>query len=169
MGRGCGAGFARNGFLGCRILKTINPGLPPLRSDPRAASRLTSARSFGPPLAPDATKQKAVLSTENQLSQRVMLRVPASIHVALQGKEATFQATTLSVYRQGALLVMERNLPADTRLVLENGRTRECVACRVTRAATEMPEGFHVPIEFDSPAPDFWKIAFPPSDWHPTD
>jgi hypothetical protein len=22
-----------------------------------------------------------------------------------------------------------------------------------------------VPIEFDAPAPGFWKIAFPPSDW----
>jgi hypothetical protein len=32
-----------------------------------------------------------------------------------------------------------------------------------------MPEGFHIPIEFDSPAPDFWKIAFPPTDWRPQD
>jgi hypothetical protein len=138
-------------------------------TNPLAASGITSARSFGPPLAPDATKQKVVLSTENQLSQRVMLRVPAAIHVALQGKEATFQVTTLSVNRQGALVVMERSLPPDTRLVLEHGQTREKVACRVTRAASEMPDGFQVPIEFDSPAPDFWKIAFPPSDWHPTD
>jgi hypothetical protein len=138
-------------------------------TDPRAASKITAARPFGPPLAPDGTKQKLSPVSENQLSQRVMLRVPASIHVALQGKEATFHATTLSVYRQGALVVMERSLPPDTRLVLEHGQTRECVACRVTRAASEIAEGYQVPIEFDSPAPNFWKIAFPPSDWHPPD
>ena len=151
-------------------MKTINPGVLALRNaDPHARSSITAARSFGPPLAPDGTKHKPVPVAENQLSQRVMLRVSASIHVAVQGKETTFKATTLSVNRQGALLVMERNLPPETRLVLEHGRTRECVACRVTRAAREMPEGYQVPIEFDSPAPDFWKIAFPPSDWHPLD
>jgi hypothetical protein len=32
-----------------------------------------------------------------------------------------------------------------------------------------MPEGFHVPLEFDSPAPDFWRIVFPPLDWRPED
>jgi hypothetical protein len=71
----------------------------------------------------------------------------------------------VSVNPQGALVMMKENLPPETRLVLEHTGTREKVAARVTRPAKEMPEGFQVPIEFDSPAPRFWKIAFPPSDW----
>lgn len=98
-----------------------------------------------------------------------MLRVRANIHVALQGKEATFNVTTVSVNSSGALVLMERSLPPDTQLILEHAQTRERVACRVPRAGREMPGGYQVPIEFDSPAPSFWKIAFPPSDWRPAD
>jgi len=57
----------------------------------------------------------------------------------------------------------------ETRLVLEHCATKERIACRVVRPARETPEGFHVAIEFDSPAPDFWKIAFPPTNWRPED
>jgi hypothetical protein len=89
--------------------------------------------------------------------------------VALDGTEKTFPVTTLSVNDHGALVVIERNIPLDTPLVLEHGSTKERVSCKVARPAREMPEGFHVPLEFDAPAPDFWKIAFPPSDWRADD
>jgi hypothetical protein len=99
----------------------------------------------------------------------VLLRVRANIHVALQGKPVTFEVTTLSVNSHGALVVLEKSLPVDSRLVLEHCTTKEKVACKVTRTAREMPEGYHVPLEFDSPAPNFWRIAFPPADWKPSD
>jgi hypothetical protein len=98
-----------------------------------------------------------------------MLRVRASVHVALHGKPATYSVMTLSVNSHGALVVMERSLPPETHLVLEHCQTRQRVACKVTRAAREMPEGFQVPIEFESPAPNFWGIAFPPFDWRPVE
>jgi hypothetical protein len=99
----------------------------------------------------------------------VLLRVRASIHVALHGKATSFEVTTLSVNPHGALVLVERSLPAETRVVLEHGVTRDRVACKITRPPREMPEGYHVPLEFDSPAPNFWRIAFPPADWRPTD
>lgn len=113
--------------------------------------------------------RQGVLAEERRRSQRVLLRVRASIHVALQGKQNTYEVTTLSVNDHGALVLMERSLPIETRLVLEHGSTKERVACKVTRPAREMPGGYHVPLEFDSPAPDFWKIAFPPTNWRPND
>lgn len=99
--------------------------------------------------------------------QRVMLRVPVSIHVALQGKETTLDATTMSVSSAGGLLILKQSLPADSRLILEHMQTKERVACRVTRAPREMPDGAHISVEFDSPAPNFWRIVFPPADWRP--
>lgn len=113
--------------------------------------------------------RQGVLAEERRRSQRVLLRVRASVHVALQGKQNTFEVTTLSVNDHGALVLMERSLPIETRLVLEHGSTKERVACKVTRPSREMPGGFHIPLEFDSPAPDFWKIAFPPANWRPND
>jgi hypothetical protein len=99
----------------------------------------------------------------------VLLRIPAKVHVALEGTTTTFDAATLSVNAQGALVVMKQSLTLNTRLVLEHGNTKERVACKVVRPSQGMPDGFHVAVEFDSPEPDFWRITFPPSDWSPSD
>ena len=106
-------------------------------------------------------------ASDRRRGQRVLLRVRASIHVALKGQPETFNVATLSVNPHGAMVLMDRNLVPDTRLVLEHAATKERVACKVVRSSQKMPEGFHVPLEFDSPAPDFWKIDFPSPDWRP--
>jgi hypothetical protein len=117
--------------------------------------------------ASSPTVRQGSITEERKRTQRVLLRVRALIHVALKGKATTIEAATVSVNPEGALVVMKESLPADTRFVLEHARTKEKVACRVTGPGKGMPEGFHVPVQFDGPAPDFWKIAFPPSDWRP--
>lgn len=119
------------------------------------------------PLAP--RPKHAIAGEERRRGQRVLLRVHTSVHVAVHGKEVTIDATTLSVNNHGALVVLKQTLPTDALLVLEHGITRERVACKIARPAREMPEGFHIPLEFDAPAPNFWGIAFPPTDWRPPD
>jgi hypothetical protein len=118
--------------------------------------------------APAVAKHK-IAGEERRGSQRVLLRVHASVHVALQGKELTIDATTLSVSNHGALMLIKQTIPSDALLILEHGMTRERIACKIARPAREVPEGFHIPLEFDSPAPNFWGIAFPPADWRPPD
>lgn len=133
----------------------------------------TYARPLGAasPASADRSKEKRpiILQQDRRRVQRVMLRVPVNVHVSLEGSQTSLTATTMSVSSAGALLIMKKGLPADARLVLEHGQTKERVACRVTRAPREMPEGSHVSVEFDSPAPNFWRITFPPSDWRPAD
>jgi hypothetical protein len=136
------------------------PNQPPVKvqsgayAPPKPILRATS-QSPGPP------------ASDRRRGQRVLLRVRASIHVALKGRTETIDVATLSVNPHGAIVVMDCNLAADTRLVLEHAATKECIACKVARPSRKMPEGFHVPLEFDSPAPDFWKIDFPSPDWRP--
>ena len=108
-----------------------------------------------------------IAGEERRRSQRVLLRVRAQIHVAVEGKATTFEVETLNVNPHGALVTMGQTLIPGTRLVLENSATRERVACKVARQPRESPEGFQVPLEFDSPAPQFWRIDFPPVDWRP--
>ena len=144
-------------------------------SIPPAKAATTSARAAGHPGAPRASTASgsapsvAAAGEERRRSQRVLLRVRANNHVALQGKPTTFDTTTLSVNSHGAMIILKQGLPPDTRLVLEHCGTKERVACKVVRPSREIPEGFQIPIEFDSPAPNFWGIAFPPTDWRPDD
>jgi PilZ domain len=116
-----------------------------------------------------ASETQAAGGEDRRRSQRVLVRVRASLHVALQGKPTTFETVTLSVNNHGAMLILKQSLPPDTRFVLEHSGTRERVACKVVRPSREMAEGFQIPIEFDSPAPNFWRITFPPNDWRPLD
>jgi hypothetical protein len=113
------------------------------------------------------TRHQIVLGEERRRSQRVLVRVRATVHVDLHGKPASVDVTTLSVNTHGALLLSPQSIPASSQLILEHGNTRKRVACKVVRPPREMPEGFHVPVEFDPPAPGFWQIDFPPADWRP--
>ena len=151
--------------------------------------RVPAAKSYASPLRAGVTPARAVapatparaakadlggeLSSsageDRRRSQRVLVRVRASLHVALNGKATTFETVTLSVNNHGAMLILKQSLPPDTRFVLEHSGTKEKVACKVVRPSREMPDGFQIPIEFDSPAPNFWRIAFPPNDWRPMD
>jgi hypothetical protein len=116
-----------------------------------------------------AGEAHAAAGEEKRRSQRVLLRVRASLFVALNGKLTTFETVTLSVNNHGAMIILKQGLPPETRFVLEHSGTKERVACKVIRPSREMPDGFQIPIEFDSPAPNFWRIAFPPNDWRPLD
>jgi hypothetical protein len=102
---------------------------------------------------------------ERRRSQRVLLRVRANVYVNLKGQQITLEVRTLSVNPFGAMIISAENLAPQTRVVLENIVTQKRVACGVVRAAKEMPDGFHIPIQFDAPAPKFWMIDFPPDDW----
>lgn len=110
-----------------------------------------------------------VLNEDRRRSQRVLLRVAATVHLNLSGTQTSLPVSTLSVNSYGAILVIPRSIPMSSQMVLEHGNTRERVACRVIRSPRQMPEGFHTPVEFDPPAPGFWRIEFPPTDWRPPD
>jgi hypothetical protein len=137
--------------------------------EPKAAPPAAKAAPAVSPASKPQTEpvKRSLADDERRRTQRVLLRVRASIHVALQGQAKTFDVATLSVNPHGAVVVMNQNLPAETRLVLEHAGTKERVTCKVARPPRPMAEGYHVPLEFDPPAPDFWKIDFPPSDWRP--
>ncbi len=137
------------------------------KSKPPAYARPHAATAQPEPVSKSVIASTTLAEQERRRTQRVLLRVRASIHVAVQGHLATIDAATLSVNPHGAVVVMNQCLPADTQVVLEHSGTRERIACKVARPPRQMAEGYHVPLEFDAPAPGFWKIDFPPLDWRP--
>jgi hypothetical protein len=117
------------------------------------------------PVVVEASKRPAGQDESKKRAQRVMLRFSMKAHVEIAGKPNTFTVTTVSVNPNGALLVAPQLLPEAAQIVLENPSTRERATCRVVRPAKAMAGGYEVPVAFDPPAPNFWKIDFPPADW----
>lgn len=107
---------------------------------------------------------------ERRRGQRVMVRFRAHIsYTSPQGKEISLKVNTLSVNHHGAMILSPLSIPQACHLVLENPQTGEKIGCRITRAPKESSEGYQVAVEFEKPAPNFWRIAFPPANCRPTD
>lgn len=106
---------------------------------------------------------------DRRRSQRVLIRMRVTLELALEGKRVTIDATTESVNDHGAMILCPRVLAPETQLQLKHDQTRQQMSCRVTRTAVESAEGFLVPVEFNDPAPGFWGISFPPSNWKPVE
>jgi hypothetical protein len=106
---------------------------------------------------------------ERRRSQRVMVRIPVSLHLTIAGRKLSVQATTVSVNDHGAMVLCSRPISAETAFEMQHDRTREKRPCRVTRQPVESPDGYLIPVEFAEPAPGFWHISFPPTNWKPTE
>ena len=102
---------------------------------------------------------------ERRRSQRVRLRVSVKLHVSIPEKPETIEAQTADVNDHGALLACPGTFPMNARFILEHKGSQQRIGCRVTRTPTATHGGFLVPVEFDTAAPGFWHISFPPTDW----
>lgn len=103
-------------------------------------------------------------------SQRVLLRIPiAVIAPGADRRMAREQTNTLVVNAHGALIHLELPVRAGQSLILQNPETFEEQTCRVVRIDPILGGKTEVAIEFVKPAPNFWRVTFPPEDWTPQD
>jgi hypothetical protein len=106
---------------------------------------------------------------ERRRSQRVIMRIPVSLEIKMSGELIKATAHTVAVNVHGAMLLCSRPIEAETKLEIENDRTRGRASVRVTRAPRESEEGYLIPVEFVQPSPAFWQISFPPANWKASD
>lgn len=121
---------------------------------PPVANRQFAPNSVKPGLT------RPMTSEERRRAQRVLLRVPVRVKVA--GKTQTIEGATHTVSATGALVSLSESLPQGTKLTIENITTQKIVEAQVPRPPQYSSEGSLVPIEFISPAPNFWNVFFPP-------
>lgn len=102
---------------------------------------------------------------ERRRSHRVIIRVPLTLEITEHDKSVQLTVHTIAVNVHGAMILSPRLFGSGATMKILNDRTRQRAEGRVTRAARESAEGFLIPIEFTSPAPNFWQISFPPDNW----
>ena len=101
-------------------------------------------------------------------SQRVLLRIPVQVIARGPDKQPVSEMThTAVVNAHGGLIYLSLQVTPGQAVILKNPETNEEQLCRVARA-DPVPDGkTEVGLEFVKPAPNFWRVAFPPSDWEP--
>ena len=120
-------------------------------------------------MAPVSEKQPGAQlrkGSELRRSQRVMLRVPIVVMGQMpDGSPFSEETITLVVNAHGAMITMATKPVAGQKLGIVNLSSGEELACHVVHLGASNNGKTETAVEFVSPAPFFWRISFPPSDW----
>src|SRR5580700_2468635 len=116
-----------------------------------------------------AEVMNAPLSTgARRRSQRVVMQVAVRIlGIYAQGKAVEEETQTLAINAHGALVLLESRLTSGCKVQLQHKKTQEEHECHVAFLGPVRSGKAEIGLEFSSPHPTFWRVAFPPEDWTP--
>jgi hypothetical protein len=99
-------------------------------------------------------------------SQRVLMQVAVRISGQdSQGKPIEEETETLAINAHGALVLLQSRLTSGSKVLLRHKRTEEEQECHVVFLGPVRSGKAEIGLEFSSPRPAFWRVAFPPEDW----
>ena len=95
-----------------------------------------------------------------------MLQVAVTVLAETPEHEEVREDTqTLVVNAHGGLIKLKTELYSGQPLTLINPRSGKQEKGHVVRIEQPSPDYYAVAFEFERPAPNFWPVVFPPSDW----
>lgn len=101
-------------------------------------------------------------------SQRVLMQVGVRIRgTDSQGKAVEEETETLAINAHGALILLEARFISGTTVRMHHKKTLEEQECHVAFLGPVRSGKAEIGLEFTSPNPNFWRVAFPPEDWSP--
>jgi len=101
-------------------------------------------------------------------SQRVLMQVG----VRIRGKDALGKdfeefTETLAINAHGALVLLTSRVVSGAIVQMKHNKTEEEQECHVAFLGPVRGGKAEIGVEFTSPHPTFWRVAFPPEDWSP--
>jgi PilZ domain len=119
---------------------------------------------------PKPTMQSAVTeSSERRRSHRVYISMPILVRGKNAGQSFEEETQTISVSAHGGLLRVAAKLLKGQTISIVNAKTAEELPCTVTSLGQKENGKTEVGVEFTEASPLFWRIAFPPEDWDPSE
>lgn len=101
-------------------------------------------------------------------SQRVLMQVG----VRIRGKDAQRKdfeefTETLAVNAHGGLVLLAARVTSGSVVHMKHNKTEEEQECHVAFLGPVRSGKAEIGLEFSTPRPTFWRVAFPPEDWSP--
>ena len=101
-------------------------------------------------------------------SQRVLMQVGVRIRGKdAQGKDFEEDAQTLAINAHGGLILVTARLISGAVVHMKHHKTEEEQECHVAFLGPVRSGKAEIGLEFTTPRPTFWRVAFPPEDWTP--
>ena len=96
------------------------------------------------------------------------MQVPVRVRGSdTQGRSFEEEAVTLAINAHGALVQLQARLTSGGKVLLQHNQTQEEQECQVVFLGPVRSGKAEIGLEFSSPRPTFWRVAFPPEDWSP--
>ena len=106
--------------------------------------------------------------SDRRRSHRVNIAMP----IVVRGKASQpfqEQTHTISVNAHGCVFRLATQVTRLQEVAIVNLKTAEELPCKVTFLGQRESGKTEVGVEFSEPSPLFWRIAFPPEDWDPSE
>ena len=101
-------------------------------------------------------------------SQRVLMQVGIRIRGKdAQGNDFEEFTETLAINAHGALVLLNARVTSSSVVQVKHNKTEEEQECQVVFLGPVRSGKAEIGVEFSSPRPAFWRVAFPPEDWSP--
>lgn len=101
-------------------------------------------------------------------SQRVLMQVPIRLRGKdAQGKDYEESTETLAINAHGALVLLTARVTSGSVVMMRHTKTEEEQECHVAYLGPVRGGKAEIGLEFTTPRPTFWRVAFPPEDWSP--
>jgi len=109
------------------------------------------------------------IATERRRSHRVNIAMPILVRWKKAGQALEEQTLTISVNAHGCMFRLKTQVARSQEVAIVNTKTAEELPCKVTFLGQREGGKVEVGVEFTEPSPLFWRIAFPPEDWDPSE
>ncbi len=101
-------------------------------------------------------------------SQRVLMQVGVRVRGKdAQGKDFEEMSETLAINAHGALVLLNARVISGGVIHMKHNKTGEEQECQVAFLGPVRGGKAEISVEFVTPSPNFWRVAFPPEDWSP--
>jgi hypothetical protein len=101
-------------------------------------------------------------------SQRVLMQVGVRIRgESAEGASFEEETSTLAINAHGALILMQARITSGSTVHMQHNGTKQEQECQVVFLGPVRSGRAEIGLEFSSPCPTFWRVAFPPEDWSP--
>jgi hypothetical protein len=108
-------------------------------------------------------------SADRRRSLRVNITMPILVRGKVGGQNFEEDSSTVSVNAHGGMIRLVTKVVRMQQISLINPKTTEEMPCTVTFLGQKENGRTEVGVEFVEPSPLFWRIAFPPEDWDPSE
>src|SRR5262252_1140762 len=101
-------------------------------------------------------------------SQRVLMQVGIRVRGKdAQDKDFEEMTETLAINAHGALVLLNARVISGAVIQMKHNKTGEEQECHVAFLGPVRGGRAEIGVEFSTPSPNFWRVAFPPEDWSP--